>query len=154
MLQIRELLWGLLLIGCAGKKRSLSPVVFICGGSSCVTRRPIVPLLQQHPLAGGIPAPDSGRSRPSRSFIPVQTNFSGAVYAPDTRLRASPVQVFPTVASGLCSRAPAARITVTLDFCVISLKFFTHAACRRVQVEVAQRQTDPQPRFIAVTQLI
>lgn len=52
-----------------------------------------MPLLQQHPLAGGIPAPDSGRSRPSRSSIPVQTNFSGAVYAPDTRLRASPVQV-------------------------------------------------------------
>lgn len=44
MLQIRELLCGLLLIGCAGKKRSLCAVVVDagspCGGSSRVTRRP------------------------------------------------------------------------------------------------------------------
>lgn len=39
MLQIRELLCGLLLIGCAGKKQSLSAVVFDAGSSAGVELR-------------------------------------------------------------------------------------------------------------------
>lgn len=39
MLQIRELLWGLLLIGCAGKKRTLSSAVLDAGSSAGVELR-------------------------------------------------------------------------------------------------------------------
>lgn len=97
MLQIRELLWGLLLIGCAGKKRSLSSVVFDAGSSAGVELRDTE---ADHAAPG---AASSGRrhpcarfrtARPCRSFIPVQTNFSGD---PGLFMRQIPICALPPV---------------------------------------------------------
>lgn len=74
MLQIRDLIWGLLFVGFAGKK--LSYLLFILGSAEVISRlvakakcknegRAVL-ILEQHPLAGlagGILAIDSGQWR-------------------------------------------------------------------------------------------
>lgn len=150
MLQIRELLWGLLLIGCAGKKRSWSSVVWDAGSSAGVELRDT----EAEPrgswssilwLAASLrPIPDSALAL---QFQPDQTNFSGVLSLFMRQIAAcAPPGAVPHRRRILCACAasvarPAARITATLDFCVVWLTFYTHAARRWRQVEVMQRQS-------------
>lgn len=133
MLQIRELLWGLLLIGCAGKKRSLSSCFLcwiICGG-----RRP------SHAAPG---AASSGRrhpcarfrtARPSCSFTPGQTNFRGdrvcsCRYQP-ARSPGAGVQPPPRpfASPGCCGTAGRPGSRSHLTFCAIWPNSETRARC-------------------------
>lgn len=75
MLQIRDLVWGLLFVGCTGKKLSCFLFIFGCvhdGFRGCGQSKVrgnegrAVLAVEQHPpaaLAGGIPAADSGQRR-------------------------------------------------------------------------------------------
>lgn len=150
MLQIRELLWGLLLIGCAGKKRSLSSVVCDAGSSAGVELRDTE---ADHAAPG---AASSGRrhpcaryrtARPSRSFIPVQTNFSGD---PALFMRQIPVRALPRVQGSdrrrIWSVFPGTRRPDHAHTGLFAsfLSILRTLACRWVQVEAARRRTDPQ----------